>query len=530
MAQLGVTATLQSVGPSSPPDIGYSNAFVNFQSPWGIPNVWQICASFQDYLRLYGGLNKLTTVASGTTADTYTVETTAAVVQAYYAVKAYFDEKLTGSPGVLYASRVIATSGGPTAASKTFNDGGANNTTITSKWPGRDGATTQITITNPSPRKGTGWALIFVNHPQSGIQEYWDIATAIDAANASKKSQLVTIALPAGGQLPSTAAASKLNSGTPATADAYGATAADYVGTTTGAGVKTGLQVFNDQKLGLGMVMVPGQFSSTVRAGINTHCNSYYRHGLLGTPSALTLTTVVSDLSTQTGQRLSYWWPQLWVTDQNSDSSGQILVDPVGHVAGLQARMDKEYRGPHKSPAGITHPFVSALDVERSSSGMELVDDSGSNTLADSFINTIRLKGNPAGIVGWGFRTLAQDQRFRQIPGSRTTDVILFSGLLILEKYFGEDISPKLFLKVEGDLNALCDDFHNRGSLYGTKPGRDPKPSDAWFAVCNVGNNSGVQLSGGELHADLTIVPTPNAEKISFNLGVSAAGFVVRQQ
>lgn len=530
MAQLGVSPTITSIGPSGNPDIAFSNAFAVFQSPWGTPNIWQICTSFQDFLRLYGGLNKLTTVQTGTTADIYSTETTAAVVQAYYAIKGYFDEKLTGSPGVLYASRVIATSAGPTAAQKLFPDASTNNTTITAKWPGRDGATVQVTITNPSPQKGTGWALIYVTHPQSNIQEWWNIATATDAANASKKSQLVTIALPSGGQLPVTVAASKLNSGTPATADPYTATAADYIGTTTAAGVKTGLQVFNDQKLGSGFVIIPGQQSTTVRAGINTHCSSYYRHGILGTPAALTLTTVVSDLSTQTGQRLSYWWPNLWVTDQSSDSAGQILIDPVGHVAGLGARMDRDYRGPHKSPSGTTHPYVSVLDVERASNGAELVDDPGSNTLADSFINTIRLKGQPAGIVGWGMRTLAQDARFRQINCSRTVDVILLSGLLILEKYFGEDISPRLFGKVEADLNALCDDFHNRGSLYGTKPGKDPKPSDAWFAVCNVGNNAGIQLSGGELHADLSIVPTPNAEKISFNIGVSAAGFVVRQQ
>src|SRR5262245_32489379 len=180
MAILGVNATLQSVGPSSPPDIGFSNGFTVFQSPWGIPNIWQTAASFQDFLRLYGGLNKLTTVQTGTTADIYSIESVAAVVQAYYAIKAFFDEKLNGSNGVLYCSRVIATSAGPTAASKLFPDASTNNTTITSKWPGRDGATTQITITNPSPRKGTGWALIFVNHPQSGIQEYWDIATYVD--------------------------------------------------------------------------------------------------------------------------------------------------------------------------------------------------------------------------------------------------------------------------------------------------------------------------------------------------------------
>src|SRR5690349_6314646 len=155
MATIGPNIALSSVGPSGTPDVAYSNLFAVFQSPWGVPNVYQACSSFADFTRLYGGLNKLTAVASGTTADTYTVETTDAVVQAYYAIKGYFDEKGTGSPGVLYACRVIATSGGPTSASKTFADSaGTNNTTIAAKWPGRDGATVQATVINPSPRRG----------------------------------------------------------------------------------------------------------------------------------------------------------------------------------------------------------------------------------------------------------------------------------------------------------------------------------------------------------------------------------------
>ncbi|HJU24192.1 MAG TPA: hypothetical protein VJ891_16940 [Casimicrobiaceae bacterium] len=532
MATIGPSITLGSVGPGGTREIAYSNAFIVGQTPWGIDGVWQICTSFSQFLRLYGGLSKLSTVAAGTTPDVYGVETNAAVVQCYYAVKGYFDEKLSGSPGVLYFCKVVASASGPTAGALTLSDGASHNTTVTAKWKGMNGNAVFVTVNNPSPTSGAGYAQFIVQQPQANITETWDIANANDAANVSKKSELVTIALPAGGQLPNTSAKQKINAGTPGTADSYSASDSDYVGTITPAGVKTGLQVFNDNKLGSGCVAVPGKFSSTVRSGIATHCATYMRMGLFGSPSGLNLTTVITDLGTQTGPDLAYYWPQIWVVDQNSTSSGQLLVDPVGHIAGLHARMDKEYRGPHKSAAGIRHPLVSALDVERTSSNMELCDDTGSNTLADSLINTIRIKGNPGSVVVWGMRTLSQDNRFRQVPVRRVVQLCYLIVQLTLEGYTFEAIDPfgKLFAAIKGELDTFFFDLRRLGSLYGSQPGRDPRPNDAWFVVCDSSNNPGVALQSGELHADAQFVPTPNAEKISVNLAVTTPGFVGRAQ
>jgi len=309
MSVIGSDIRIGSAGPGGVREIGYSNFFVVGQTPWGIPNTYQISTSFGQWIRQYGGLSKLTTVAAGTTAETYSTETTNAVVQAYYAVKAYFEEKGPNGPGALYFCRVVATTAGPTAALKTFADLTTNNTTITSKWPGRDGGATLVTITNPSPTGGADYAQVIAEHVQSGIREIWELGSSLDAANISKKSELISIALPAGGQLPVTAARSKLNNGlgsTPATPDPYTATAPDHVGTVTTAGVKTGLQVFADQALGTGFVAIPGLYTAPARTGIAIYAAAYYRLGLLGAPSSLTLTTVVADLATN-GRDLAYW-------------------------------------------------------------------------------------------------------------------------------------------------------------------------------------------------------------------------------
>lgn len=602
MATIGPSPSLQSVGPAGNPDIAYSNAYAVFQSPWGVPNQPIICASFADFLRNYGGLSKLATVASGTTADVYTVETTDAVVQAYYAVKGYFDEKGANSPGVLFACRTIATSSGPTAASKTFADAaGSNNTTVVSKWHGIPGSTTQASWINPSPRRGiltlqtgtvavtsgtaavtgngtsfvtgttwVGWGIkIGVNyytilsvasgtaltlssnavatetvaifsvgnntttaylklvHPQAGITEEWDISTASDAANVSKLSQLATVTLPAGGQLPSTVTASKLASGTVATADPYTASGADYVGTTSTAGVKTGLQVFNDQHLGTGMVIMPGRVGSTERVGIKTHVETYYRAGILGPSAGLTLTTAQTEYAGVSSNFEAGWAPRIWVPDQNSTTGGNLLIDNVGHLAGLQARMDRDYGGPHKSPAGVTHGFVSVVDVERPSGTptLEIFDDSGTNTVADVYVNTIRAKGG--GICSYGLRTFATDERYRQFNAMRTVCVVYLSCFQLMEKVTFEPIDSfgKLFARMKGDLDSFFYDLWRKGSLYGNQPGKDPKPNDAWFVVCDKTNNPNVSVGKGEVRADVSFVPTLNAEKITLPIFVAAPGF-----
>jgi phage tail sheath protein FI len=527
MATVGVSVATSTVGPSGSPIIAYSNGFFVVQSPWGATGVVKICDSFASFLRQFGGRNGLSSVASGTTNETVANIATDSVVQGYLSVKGYFEEKGASGPGVAYVVRAVKASAGATAGSRTYTDG-VGVTTITSKMPGHWGNATRITIAN-----STTYVIITVELRVSSttvILEKWKIANAAEAANASRKSELVTIALAASGSLPSTAAEGKLNGGTPGTADSYDAADADLVGTVSAANVRTGLQAFNDPRLGSGMVAVPGKYSATVRSGIGTHVASYDRMGVLGTSSGLLLSTVVADLSTTTGSQLTYYWPQVEASDDASETGGTILADPAGYIMGLAARVHGLYRGPHKSPAGIQHNLRSVLNVERQSNGDELVSDSGSNTLDDSFINTIRVKGNPAGIVVWGNNTLATDARYRQFNASHTVNVVRQQCLILLEKFVHEPIDPqgKLYAKVRAELGQFLQQLYDVGALYGTIPDGDPKPSDAFAVICNETNNTDVTLAANELHADVAIVPTPNARQIIVNLQVAAPGNAVR--
>lgn len=601
MAILGANITFQSVGPSGTPDIAYSNGFFVVQSPWGPDSVVIPCSSFADFTRTFGGLNRNAAVAAGTTADTFTSETDDDVVQGYNEVKGYFDEKGANSPGVAYVVRVVATSSGPTAASKTFTDSaGSNSTTITAKGKGFGNATTQITVINPSPNRGvfvvqagtvsvasgaaavtgigtafqTGgawvgfgikigneyytilsvasattltlasnsvstWsgatcsvgsnttaAYIKAYMPQSGILEEWDLEpTAQSASDISRKSQLINVTLPAGLQLPVSAVASKLHTGTPATADSYNATASDVIGTVTSSNAKTGLQAFNDVKYGTGIVAIPGQTSATARTGIKTHCENFFRSFILDPSAGLNLLTSQSEFAT-TSNFGGGWVPRILVKNDNSSQGNTVIVGNSGHLAGLCARMDRDYGGPHKSPAGRLHGFNAVIDVESQSSGAEWFDDAGSNLLADSFVNTLRRLPN-GGVFSNGLRSFAQDGRYRQFQVGRIVCLVYHSCFNLISNFTFEPIDRKgkLFGKIKSELDAFFFKLYTAGSVLGTAPGKEPKKGDAWFVVCDNGNNPDWQIGNGVVRADVSFVPTLNAERIDLAVQVAAPGF-----
>lgn len=527
MASIGVTATTGSIGPSAAPTIGYSNGFFVVQSPWGIDGQATMCSSFADFLRKFGGLNKLTTLAADGSTSTWGTETTDIVVQGYYAVNGFFDERGNNPNGVAWVNRVVKSSSGATAAVLTINDGAAHNTTITAKWKGAGGGDIEAKWTQTSPLKGSGTSQLDVRHVQAGITEQWQIANAADAANVSRDSELVIVALPSGGQLASdTSGYKKLGNSAAGTADAYDATDSDIVGTVASDNSKTGIQAFNDFRLGTGLLAVPGKCSSTVNTGMKAHAEAYWRPFLVGSLSGKNKSNIAAQVSSLSSNLGAFYGPRIWVNNVNSDSGGKLLVDPVGHIIGLAAKCDAIFQGPHKSPAGVNYPLTTALDVERQSNGAELYDDATSNTLADSFVNTIRIKNGK--VVVWGLRTLGTDARWRQLPAARVYSLIIAQGLLLAEPYTFEPIDSdgKLFARVNTDFGGFLEALRSHGALFGDKPGSQAKPSDAYSVVCDRGNNTPLTLSANELHIDVSAAATPNAENVKFSLMAAAPGFV----
>ena len=97
----------------------------------------------------------------------------------------------------------------------------------------------------------------------------------------------------------------------------------------------------------------------------------------------------------------------------------------------------------------------------------------------------------------------------------------------LMEKVTFEPIDSfgKLFARMKGDLDSFFFTLWQNGSLYGNQPSNDPSTKDAWFVVCNQSNNSNLSIGKGEVRADVSFVPTLNAEKITLPIYVAAPGF-----
>jgi hypothetical protein len=527
MAELGANVQEAAVGPSNIPVSRHSDLFIVLESPWGEVNRVIKCTSFSRFTKLFGGLNLVLGSAAnpgsgviGADDDdtTWGTEVSTRVTDGYYAVRSYFEDKANG-PGIAHIVRVTATA---TAASRTFTDG-ATATTIVSRWPGVPGNDVEVNIT------GTGTSRLFqFRHVQADIYETYTVSTAEDAAKIGAVSQLVTSVV-MGGALANTLPTAtdswdKLGGTTgtssAGTADTYAATTTEYVGQRAATGVLTGLFCFADRRYGTGFLICPGGVDDgTTRTALEAHASTWRRTLIVGSVAGLNVTTAATLPTNIAGNNTAYYWPRIWVrSDSPTQPDGRILVSAAGAMAGLHARLDGKFNGPHKSAAGVSYRLYSAANVERASSGQELTDDEGSETLADSFVNTLRIKNGV--VVSYGLRTTSTDERYRQIPFARVTQLMWHSVYHTAERWAFSVIDSEgdLYAEIQGTLGGFCRRLHRDGLFYGDPPGADPLPTDAYGVVCNDTNNTPETLAAGELRIDVGFTPAPNAEQVRLTL------------
>lgn len=505
-----------------------STAFFVIQSQWGIDNFPTVVTSPTDFAQKFGGpgdyLISIGPDASGSAGDVYGVDASGSTVQPYYAVEGYFTNK--GATGAAVIVRQLASGVAYTLASLSLSGSvtSANATTITALQKGESEGVIQVSVTASLISTGKRFTIY---HPRKNITEVFDIVTAQDAASANSKSQLVSITLPASGEMPvSTTTARKLGNFVAGTRDQHNAIPADMIGTISAAGVKTGLQAFTDRRWGPGMIAIPGFFDVATQAALLAHADpaaGYGRLAHLGTTSGLTFSTVQTAFPGGNSAYATRLWPNVRVSDSFSRTAGaSLLIDPVGHMMGLQARMDATFGGPHKSAAGTKYALLGVLDVEKASNGMELVDDNGSNQLNDLFINTLRQKG---GVVGWGFVTSAADSRFRQVPVVRTLLAVVYASFSLSQPYVGDPDDSFEWAQVRGDFGSYLSTLLAVRALSGNKPtGPQQQPGDAYTVICDSSNNLAADITAGQLNVRVVVSPTPNIQNINVSVVNSQNG------
>jgi hypothetical protein len=158
-------------------------------------------------------------------------------------------------------------------------------------------------------------------------------------------------------------------------------------------------------------------------------------------------------------QYAAFYYPRILAGPQlGGDAPGNSAVTPVGHIAGVYARVDSA-RGVHKAPAN---------EVIRGALGVEhLLTDADQDQLNPKGVNLLRVFGGNVTI--WGARTLAAntDTDWRYLSTRRLVNYIAESLKVGLRWAVFEPNTPALrqqiFRAVSGFLNGVWRD----GALFG---------------------------------------------------------------
>jgi phage tail sheath protein FI len=156
----------------------------------------------------------------------------------------------------------------------------------------------------------------------------------------------------------------------------------------------------------------------------------------------------------------AFYYPRLLVGPQLSGDPAQLTaVTPVGHVAGVYARVDGS-RGVHKAPANEV--VLGAVGLE------DLLTDNSQSNLNNNGVNVIR--NFTAGATIWGARTLlasTADPTFRYVNVRRFATYVEQSLKVGLRPYVFEPNILPLRARITRSVRAFLTEAWNDGALFG---------------------------------------------------------------
>ena len=179
-------------------------------------------------------------------------------------------------------------------------------------------------------------------------------------------------------------------------------------------------------------------------------------------------------------------------------------------VAGVTAAQDIA-NGYWFSPSNVQIQGIVGPDISMYSSAFD--PNSDTNTLNAAGILTV-FNGFGTGLRTWGNRSAAYPSYTDPkvfIPIRRTMDVVEQSVQLAMMQFLDQPISNGLINAILQTVNGFLATLVQRGALIGGTCSYNPA------------ENLAVQLAAGQLTFDLSLMPPPPAEEITFNVSVNTA-------
>lgn len=193
------------------------------------------------------------------------------------------------------------------------------------------------------------------------------------------------------------------------------------------------------------------------------------------------------------------YWPRLKVDDGTATGKA---IDPGGSVAGLYARIDAN-RGVWKAPAGLEATIRGVTGLERR------LTDPENGSINPKALNALRIF--PAGVVGWGARTLvgfdgSGDIDDKYVPVRRTALYIMESLYRGLHFAVFEPNDEPLWAQIRLAAGSFMNGMFRQGAFAGAKT------TDAYFVACDATTTTETDRNLGIVNVIVGFAPLKPAE------------------
>lgn len=333
------------------------------------------------------------------------------------------------------------------------------------------------------------------------VQDINNIATPAAAVIAFRNSEYIRIAnlgsaTTAPNNNPAVAAATALSAGSD---DRVSITATHYLNS---------LGLFT-KEMGDGAVAIPGQTSTAIWQGIDTHCRDNNRIGILSAAISATKSQLLARNAEVVSEYSGVFAPWIVIPD---GQGGTRTISPEGYVAACRARAHDQV-GPWKVPAGSIASANTVTDVETE------FRTGDANDLDDGRINVIRIIANTVRLYGW--RSLSDDAEYTYLKDRDLLNNLVVEGEKVLEQFVFATIDRKgqLLSQVNASLVGLVDPIASAGGLYSRTDELTGQEIDPGYKVDTGSSvNTSATLAMNQIKARLLVRIAPTGGLISLTI------------
>ena len=277
--------------------------------------------------------------------------------------------------------------------------------------------------------------------------------------------------------------------------------AADFIGTDSGAGKRTGIQAFLDND-SVSIMAVPGVVDPNVQLMLVAHCEGLgSRFAVLDMPKdAKKLDDIMAHRDIFDSNYAALYHPWLQVFDPLDKRN--IAIPPSGSIIGIYARSDNT-KGVHKAPAN---------EVVRACVGLECQFNKGEQDMLNpKGVNLIRTFPGQ-GIRVWGARTATSNPSWKYVNVRRLFIYIEESIKANTNWAVFEPNTEMLWARVQRTIEGFLTGMWRDGALAGTTP------EEAFFV--NIGRETMSQddIDNGRLICVIGVAPVKPAEFVIFRI------------